>query len=343
MTTRRTLLAGIGGLLVLALGTSASAAAPEPPLQAGPYTIAGPYVHENLSLFLIHGPDTLKGKSYLTLQDALVKKIVLVHETGDVNELAIENISIDQDVYVQSGDIVKGGRQDRTIAMDFICPPKSGRMPVAAFCVEQGRWNQRGSESDSLFASSENAIAGKDLKLAARKDARQGRVWREVAANQQKLSQNTGVAVASKESQTSLELSLENKSVQQAIDGYVKELQPLIDGKEDVIGYAFAINGKMNSADVYGSHALFNKLWPKLLNSAAVEALAELEKGKTFEAATAPQVAAMLADADKGQASEKDVTPRVHLVTKETKRNVAFECHDRNAPQATVHTNYIAK
>ena len=39
----------------------------------------------------------------------------------------------DVDVYIQSGDIVKGGRQDRTIAMDFVVPPKSGVIPISAF------------------------------------------------------------------------------------------------------------------------------------------------------------------------------------------------------------------
>ena len=49
-----------------------------------------------------------------------------------------------------------------------------------------------------------------------------------------------------------------------------------------VIGYAFAINGKVNSADVYASHELFQKLWPKLLESSAVEAFSELQKDKKF-------------------------------------------------------------
>ena len=78
-------------------------------------------------------------------------KVVVVHETGSVNELQIKNVSADVDVYLQSGDIVKGGRQDRTIAMDTIIPPKSGLMPLNAFCVENGRWSQRGGERFSQF------------------------------------------------------------------------------------------------------------------------------------------------------------------------------------------------
>ncbi len=74
----------------------------------------------------------------------MAKGTVRVVETGSVNELRIEN-SGDEDVFIQSGDIVKGGRQDRVLTVSFVLPQKSGEVPVAAYCVEHGRWSQRGS------------------------------------------------------------------------------------------------------------------------------------------------------------------------------------------------------
>ena len=38
-------------------------------------TISGPYSHDNLTVFLVHGPDKLAGRKYLTLQEALDQKI----------------------------------------------------------------------------------------------------------------------------------------------------------------------------------------------------------------------------------------------------------------------------
>ena len=67
-----------------------------------------------------------------------------MYETGQVNELAIENVSPDRAVFVQAGDIVKGGRQDRVFSQDLVLKPRSGRVPIDAFCVESGRWRQRG-------------------------------------------------------------------------------------------------------------------------------------------------------------------------------------------------------
>src|SRR5438128_1660607 len=71
------------------------------------YKLSGPYTHKNLTVFLIHGNDKSSGKIPLTLQEAMASQKVKVIETSNVNELAIENVS-DEEVFVQSGDIVKG-------------------------------------------------------------------------------------------------------------------------------------------------------------------------------------------------------------------------------------------
>ena len=345
----RLLSAGIAVVLVvvalpLAMFVTAKmlpARQPEPQ-QSNGYRISGPYTHENLSVFLVHGKDTLPGKNFLTLQEALASKVVIVHETKDVNELAIENVSKDQEVYVQSGDIVKGGQQDRVLAVDLIVPPRSGRVPIAAFCVEQGRWRQRGREEAGKFESSNDIIATNSLKIAANKSKSQGEVWAKVSEAQAKLSENVGVSVNSTVSESSLQLSLENKKVQEVTEGYVKKLANIVDGKSDVIGYAVAVNGKMNNADVYGSSALFRKLWPKLLKASAVEAVAELQGGAKFETVQSDSVEGFFAEAEDGKAAEDQVSDRVRRVTRETDKNILFETRDQKQ-DATLHRSYIKK
>ena len=155
--------------------------------QTSKYRLSGPYTHNNLTIFLVHGNDLAGNRTFLTLQEALAQKKVVVYETGDVNELAIRNRS-NQDVYVQAGDIVKGGDQDRMISVDFIVPRRSKRMPIAAFCVESGRWNRRGNESSASFSASENVVTSKNLKLAAKSENSQDAVWENVRVVQKKLS-----------------------------------------------------------------------------------------------------------------------------------------------------------
>src|SRR5262245_18098331 len=157
------------------------------------YTVSGPYTHKNLTIFLLHGAGAPQGRTPLTLQEAMKRKLVVVRETGDVNRLTIQNRS-NQDVYVQAGDIVKGGQQDRALALDLIVPPKSGRIPIDAFCVEQGRWSRRGNEGVAAFSASDNALASKDLKIAAKARKSQGEVWANVGKAQEKLAANLSVA-----------------------------------------------------------------------------------------------------------------------------------------------------
>jgi hypothetical protein len=382
----------IGGIALLALAfcfacassTEAQLGGPEnkAPEQfaASNYVVSGPYSHKNLTIFLLHGADQRQDKTPLTLQEAMERKMVAVHETGDVNNLAIENLS-DEEVYVQSGDIVKGGRQDRVLALDLIVPPKSGKIQIASFCVERGRWSGRGQEEAGRFASSRKALNSKELKIAAKHSASQREVWDKVAQSQVKLSagvvaadaapavagapppprgqaaagasvgtapanaevQRIDFSVASSLSSSSLQLSLENEKLKQVVDDYVKKLSPIIEGKNDVIGYVFAINGQINSADVYSSSGLFKKLWPKLIESSSTEAVGEFEKGKTYDQVKAEAVKAFLMDAEEGKADEKEVTSRVTSVKRETEKNLYFETRDRGRGKTWLHRNYLAK
>ncbi len=174
------------------------------PQEKDEYRLEGPFTQGNLSVFLIHGKDKVKGDTFITLQEALVQRKVVVRETRSVNELAIENVS-GEEVYVQSGDIVKGGQQDRMMAVDLILPPHSGKIPIAAFCVENGRWSQRGSEQVAVFNSSANVVASREVKLAAKMKGSQGEVWREVSVAQDKLSANVGTRVNGEASPTSFQ------------------------------------------------------------------------------------------------------------------------------------------
>jgi len=311
-------------------------------MQSAAYRISGPYTHKNLTVFLVHGKDLLKGHSFLTLQEALAQKKVIVYETKDVNELAIRNLS-NQDVYVQSGDIVRGGDQDRMISTDFIVPPNSGRMPIAAFCVESGRWSKRGNEVNASFGSSENSVATKELKIAAKVSNSQQAVWENVSLAQDKLSKNVGATVNATASRSSLELSVENAKVKETTAGYINALEAILKNKSDVIGYAFAINGQVNSADVYASGALFAKLWPKLLKASAVEAVAELNSNAKAAEIEQGVVTAFLAESEKPSPAEKSVTDRVKLITREDERAIFFETRDRQKKDAWIHRNYIKK
>lgn len=301
------------------------------------WTVSGPFIHQNLAVYLLHGKDTYSGKKFLTLQEALERKQIIVHETGTVNELQIENVSAEFEVFIQAGDIVKGGRQDRVLAYDLIVPVESGKVSMSSFCVEAGRWQQRGGEDAGQFSQSTGQLPGKALRLAVRSARQQGQVWEKVKEQQDKLSRKLNKSVADARSPSSLQLTLENKELQAQVDAYVAKLKKCLSDKRDVVGLAVAINGNIEGAEVYGSSALLRKMWPKLLHAAAVDAFVERQKGRRYELVEPDEIRAFLAVKGEGKTTETKVNDRIRVTTRQDENGVCIETRDQEKKRALIH------
>jgi hypothetical protein len=353
---RPRLLSAVTALLASALAFIS----PSTAQNASDLRISGPAVHENLAVYLIHGPSR-GGPIPLTLQEALEQKRIEVREIGQVNTLEIENTG-DLDVFVQTGDIVKGGQQDRVLTSSLILPPHSGAVAIDSFCVEQGRWSQRGAEDVHRFESAAATLPSRAARLAlaaasapkADPDRHvmsdpQARVWREVAAIQDKLSRSLAAPVAAPDSRTSLQLSLENGKLQQAEEVYLRALTPLGDSETDVVGYAVAINDKVASADIYPSNGLFRKLWPKLLRASVAEAIGERPSATASEPPRLQAVETFLGDAQRAEGVRKSLPARNSLEIRESDRVIFQEARPAAAPAVPAkpdvwaHRSYLAK
>ena len=316
--------------------------------------VTGPQVHDNLAIYIVRG-DSSGGVVPLTLEDAITKGQVKVGETGAVNDLKIENIA-NHEVFVQAGDIVKGGRQDRVLSVDLLLLPQLGQVSIAAFCVEPGRWTARGVEDATKFSSSAYAMPSHDAMrvmqsyaaaAAAAPAARapdpiqsQESIWSAVRATQDRLSRSVDPSVRKSASPSSLQLSLESEKLKQAQAAYVGALQSAGEASDDIIGYVYAINGKIKSGDLYMSNALFRRMWPKLFAANVTEAIGE----KNVSAGLPPSlrdVEAFLASAQTTPKSERKMNASVQLVTGES--DVAFYTETRHTDGSSVHRKYVAK
>lgn len=142
-------------------------------------------------------------------------------------------------------------------------------------------------------------------------------------------------------SATSLQLSLEDEDVEKQIREYRQALLPLGRREKDAIGFAYAINGRFNSADIYGDSGLFQKLWPKLMEAAACEALSMRHGGQSHPAAEPKDIKNQIVDA-LGSPKRKESSSRsTRRLAGETKKNYSFETKD--ASDQTIHLNIIAK
>src|SRR5207247_6429616 len=115
-----------------------------------------------------------------------------------------------------------------------------------------------------------------------------------------------------------------NEKLIDAQHAYVNALKAAGEADDDIIGYLFAVNGKLNSADLYPSNGLFRKMWNKLLNASAIEAIGHKDEPRA--AAPSPEaVTAFLADAERGKASEKPLNAGARLDTRDGEQAYLFE------------------
>lgn len=83
-----------------------------------------------------------------------------------------------------------------------------------------------------------------------------------------------GASVLHAASPTSYQLAVEDEELLKRKEAYGAALSKILDDAPDAVGYAFVINGAINTADAYGSGVLFRKLWSKLLDAAVLEDIA---------------------------------------------------------------------
>lgn len=324
--------------------------------------VSGPIVHDNLAIYYLHGSAT-GDAAPMSLEEALAKGRVKVRETGNVNELTVENAG-DSEVFVQAGDIVKGGRQDRVLSVDLLLPPRSGVVPIAAFCVKSGRWTARGQEDARQFSTAAAAMPSHDAKLAMRTymvnvaqsspaggrpyaaepsradtGSSQQKIWAMVRATQDRLARSVGAPVVAPASPSSLQLSLESEKLKAAQAAYMTALQ---NGKvdDDVVGYIAAINGKISGGDVYASPELFRKMWPKLLAASVTEAIGHKDAASA-EPPSTDQLAAFIKSVESAPESERVLNSNVIVATRDGDTSLYAET--RRANGAWVHRNYLAK
>lgn len=266
---------------------------------------------KNLEVYLIYGNAETNKKKYVPLNEALKAGMVKINETSTVSKLSISNNS-DQYIYINSGDIVKGGKQDRTIKYDIVVAPHAQNVDLASFCVEHNRWSQRGNEAVYSFQTSDNSLSSSNLKVAARHNGNQSEVWSEVKSYQTVTNANINtdavykevivkdkkkvqhvqnsnvqmernsttngidavvVDVTKNESSSSLELTLENADLKKINEEYKLTIVNQLGNRQGAIGMAYFINGKLYSMDVYNNHQLFSDMFDKLLDAAIAEAI----------------------------------------------------------------------
>ncbi len=126
----------------------------------------------------------------ISLPEAIEKGKVKIREVQDkrgasVNTLEIINNSKDN-ILLNSGELLSGGKQDRMIGETTVIPPGKGINYVDVFCVEKGRWD------DKAKTFKHKGTADISLKKVMDINGRQSEIWKEIQrqyAGKQKSSE----------------------------------------------------------------------------------------------------------------------------------------------------------
>ena len=263
------------------------------------YRISGPHAHENLTVYLLH-TETQDDRDFITLDQGLKEGVVKVMEqqreglehlrlenngdslrvqgsTGDgarVDQLQIENTG-DLPLFLQEGDRLQGGKQDRTIMASLVIPPRSGKMPVPTYCIEQSRWRY-GARGLAFEPTANAAFAPKDVRFAAKVGKDQNAVWENVRGQKARANDAQLAGV----SNSSLNETLDAPEVKKISDEFAAALSAILKEHPHAVGVAIAVNGKIEEVNVYPNHKLLSKLYPRLLQSYALQATLEKDKAK---------------------------------------------------------------
>jgi hypothetical protein len=252
------------------------------------------FTFENLRIYPVHANEVFLNANeglgeYTNLKDAIEKreiKVSEVSENGTVNTLFAENASQDS-IYVMAGEIVKGGKQDRVIAQDFVIAPGE-KVNVGAFCVEQGRWHTKstGTNFEGYFN-----VSSKAVRKAALVDKNQQEVWKEVA-----VTTGENEAESSTGAYTALEQSAD---YQKQLQAYLKKFSSAFDNVPTVIGVVAVTGDQVIGCDLFANHHLFQDAYNNLLHSYVTEAVTKGKKVTVSEKKVQAYMDAFLADESK--------------------------------------------
>jgi ARG/rhodanese/phosphatase superfamily protein len=218
---------------------------------------------------------------------------------AQVNRLVLVNNS-KRPLILLAGEIVTGGKQDRVVGKDRIVAPESDPVDLAVFCVEPHRWVEKSANFDThgflmaqpsvrakamvdkdqqkVWDEVNNARTNLSAKLAATPTpAMGGPVGSyprpalstvEVQAAQAEIANSSSYAGARENVVVQKELKSVTEPMQKSYESLIKQLR-----NQNAVGVVVAVRGRIVWADIFASHALLNKYWPKLLQSYAAESL----------------------------------------------------------------------
>jgi hypothetical protein len=192
----------------------------------------------------------------ISLSEAMKQGIVVVSERGtasteNVHFLRINNHS-DRMIYISSGEMFSGGRQDRIVTQDTILEPNGRDQYISVMCVEELRW------SDKERKFSYQNFANPSLRKVVDVNKNQVLIWREIA-------RQLGEGQIPSKSSAYLARVADKKMIQQNDEYYNFFKQKFRITDSTIVGFVCMSGDRVIGSDIFASPGLFyNQLDPLL-------------------------------------------------------------------------------
>jgi hypothetical protein len=202
--------------------------------------------------------------SVVSLQQAIQKGLATVSERGtasteNVHFLRINNSS-DKSIYISSGELIAGGRQDRMIAKDTILSPTGKDQYVPVMCVEEDRWSEK--EKKFVYSNYANPHLRKILDV----NKNQVLLWKEIG----------GQLDSGKVKNKSLAYLARNtdKKLMQMNDEYFNFFQQKFKNADStILGFVAVSGDRVVGCDIFADTELFYGQLEPLLKGYSDEAV----------------------------------------------------------------------
>jgi hypothetical protein len=197
------------------------------------------------------------------LEEALIE-VVEVDQDGAVPELKMINKS-EQMILIIDGEELVGAKQNRIVNTTILIPGNS-TIVIPVSCVEQGRWSYhtpRFHSEERVMSAGMRAMKAEQVHMSLRQSedfqSDQGAIWDYIAAKAERRGAES----------PSMAMGSIYEKDRSSLQDYTKRFR-LIDSQ---VGAVFVINGKVVGLDTFGKPVSFSKIFKKLVESYALDAV----------------------------------------------------------------------
>jgi len=222
--------------------------------------------YRNLAVFPIVS-DYALDLDYLTLDEALDEDaidVVELDQDGSVPELKVVNKS-EIMILILDGEELVGAKQNRIVNTTILIAGKD-TVVIPVSCVEQGRWSYDSKKfSSQKRVMSPRMRAGKSdqvrfsLEMSGDFTADQSIIWNDISEKALRMDANSPSSAMS--------------AIYKKKDRSIKEYTKHFSLTESQVGAVFMINGQVVGMDCFGKPETFEKVFEKLVESYALDAI----------------------------------------------------------------------